>query len=223
MESGRSESPTDVAQQLNDCIELVRQAEDVAGSAIGVSPLVVPPRRELQEAKSEAYVYAWYKRYNELVHFQNAYGHCNVPQNFPLGWVSKQPLALTMFQWVNKQRTKVSKAKDSNHPVLTEHQIQLLDSIGFQWAQPGRERWNSRFAELVSFEKLHGHCRVPTKSGPLGHWVSTQRTNYWLFQKGQKKLLTQERIDKLNEIGFEWQLYGSPDTVTKPRTSQGTK
>jgi hypothetical protein len=39
--------------------------------------------------------------------------------------------------------------------------------------------------------------------------VNTQRRNYKLLQDGKKSCLTQERLKKLNEIGFVWSTQSS--------------
>lgn len=44
----------------------------------------------------------------------------------------------------------------------------------------------------------HGHPNPTRNEGPLGWWARTQRNNY---RKGE---LTERRIQRLNEIGFNW-------------------
>ena len=60
------------------------------------------------------------------------------------------------------------------------------------------------FASLKVFKDLHGHCNVPqkyTEDLELGRWVSRQRVSY------RAKTLSQDRIDKLNGLGFVWELF----------------
>ena len=40
--------------------------------------------------------------------------------------------------------------------------------------------------------------------GGLGTWVDRQRREKKKFDKGEKSSMTQERIDKLDEVGFVW-------------------
>ena len=59
------------------------------------------------------------------------------------------------------------------------------------------------FSALTEFKRVHGHCNVPkrwSKNPKLGYWVVAQR------QEMKKGLLSEERIQLLNEIGFEWDL-----------------
>lgn len=65
-------------------------------------------------------------------------------------------------------------------------------------------KWDDRFAQLLEFHTQHGHCKVPyhynrCPSG-LGEWCAEQRKYY----RKQAPILTQDRIDKLNELGFLW-------------------
>ena len=46
-----------------------------------------------------------------------------------------------------------------------------------------------------------GNCNVPVSHKPLGTWVSTQRTQR--RQSGEGKL-SQDRIRRLDELGFNW-------------------
>ena len=68
------------------------------------------------------------------------------------------------------------------------------------------EKWNARFHELEAYKAKHGHCNVPTKSGKLGYWVNTQRTQYRLSKEGKYSFMTDERVHKLESIGFRWSL-----------------
>jgi hypothetical protein len=95
------------------------------------------------------------------------------------------------------------------------------------------ERWEDAFNRLKAFQREHGHCEVPFRYAPdtrLGRWgkfrserqrksvaldprplhfthlVAFQRTMYRRMREGKSDTvsLTQERIRRLEEIGFEW-------------------
>ena len=56
-------------------------------------------------------------------------------------------------------------------------------------------------AELVAYKAIHGHTNVSqndNENKKLGKWVNTQR-----YAKTKDKL-SEERVNKLNEIGFVW-------------------
>jgi hypothetical protein len=57
--------------------------------------------------------------------------------------------------------------------------------------------WSTKYHLLKQYKQQHGDCKVP-RSKDLGRWVDGNRTAY----KGKK--LSQERIDKLDKIGFYW-------------------
>lgn len=60
------------------------------------------------------------------------------------------------------------------------------------------QKWNARYCELANYKAVHGHCKVPQSQRPLGTWVTKQRA----FRKKEK--LTEERLEKLDDIGFDW-------------------
>ena len=70
------------------------------------------------------------------------------------------------------------------------------------------------FLELESFKEEFGHCNVSFRyavNPPLGQWCSTctMRNSYNKIQNGLKPAagsLSQERIDRLKEIGFKWKV-----------------
>lgn len=67
--------------------------------------------------------------------------------------------------------------------------------------------WDERFGELIEYKELHGDCNVPegySKNQSLANWVSAQRCCR------RKNNLTQNRIDKLDGIGFVWNLKDDP-------------
>ena len=81
--------------------------------------------------------------------------------------------------------------------------------------------WDERFGELQAFKKLFGHCNVPSENKDfrqLAIWVSTQRSN--------RSSLTNERVRRLEEIGFVWNLFDSAweemfDALSNFRRAQG--
>lgn len=93
---------------------------------------------------------------------------------------------------------------------MTQRKIQLLESMDFQWAKrKGDTAWMQKFNELREYHREKGDCDVPTKYAPnpaLGRWVSTQRSEYKKWLDNNSKHMTMERINKLNKIGFRWEM-----------------
>ena len=82
----------------------------------------------------------------------------------------------------------------------------------FSRANPSRRK---RFEELKEYKAIHGHCNVP-QSTDLGKWVKMQRENkheadlkrsgVTPLRKKPKPCLSQDRIDKLESLGFQWRV-----------------
>jgi superfamily II DNA or RNA helicase len=128
----------------------------------------------------------WNERFTELKAFKATEGHCNVPQRW-----SKNP---QLGKWVRTQRGCRQEG------ILSEERIQRLDQIGFVWDSLDA-LWEQRFSELEAFKATEGHCNVPrdwSDNPQLSTWVNNQRR----YRKQNQ--LTEERIQRLNEIGFVW-------------------
>ena len=129
---------------------------------------------------------AWEENFMELKRFREEHGHCKVPRKY-----SKNP---QLASWVHHQREYFKKGK------LAEDRIGRLNEIGFVW-DVFEEAWEENFMELKRFREEHGHCNVPQryfKNPSLGAWVSQKRND---FKKGD---LSEDRIARLEEIGFVW-------------------
>ena len=127
---------------------------------------------------------SWDKWFGLLQKFRKQEGHCRVHIKQT---IDREKLGI----WVNSQRQK-------KH-ILSEAQIQKLDSIGFSW-DPLDERWEECFATLKDFYKREGHSRVPAthqEAGiKLGNWVIVQRRI--------KAHLNTDRIHRLESLDFIW-------------------
>jgi len=142
----------------------------------------VPKVKQLQQS--------WDWMFLELKAYYNDHGNCLVhTRKSKLGrWVHNQRL---------KYRLKYKNGISSwGSAQLTQEQISLMDNIGFLWklAVP----WNERFLEMKEFRDRHGHCHATRKDGKLGIWADNQR------QSRRKSKLSDDRIQKLDTIGFIW-------------------
>ncbi len=94
---------------------------------------------------------------------------------------------------------------------MNEEEKALLLLLGFDFTMKERamtadqiKAWNARYWELVAYKKEFGNCRVPQrcKDNPqLGQWVALQRKRY------KSLTLTEDCRVKLEELGFEWEVY----------------
>jgi hypothetical protein len=129
----------------------------------------------------------WNTMLQRLEDFYENHGHIVIPQG--------QKKFDDLFDWVINQR----KAK----AILTPSQISNLDKLNFEWDFLTHKQliWEQRYQELVDFKKKYGHVKVPQdfkENKVLGRWVSSQRRHK------TAKLLSKERIARLNKIGFLW-------------------
>ncbi|KAG7357344.1 helicase domain protein [Nitzschia inconspicua] len=140
----------------------------------------------------------WLQRFQELVEYKGRFGSCHVPHN----WEHNVPLA----QWVKRQRYQYTLREDGKHSTLTDDRKRALDDIGFVWSSHTAV-WLERLDELRLFKEEFGHCNVPKNfhaNKALAVWIKSQRRQYKLFQRGKQGTMTEERVAKLNELGFVW-------------------
>jgi RNase H-fold protein (predicted Holliday junction resolvase) len=155
---------------------------------------------------SRAPVDSWDERFEQLKAFQKERGHCHVP-----GTQNKDKAIHQLGAWVARQRVQYKLLQKGKNSPMKEERIQMLNDIGFEWSVPVVD-WDERFKQLKAFQKEHGHCRVSgqkdkdSASHQLKCWVATQREQYKFLQQGKKSRMKEERIYKLNDIGFDWKL-----------------
>ncbi|MDP3929510.1 MAG: Helicase associated domain protein, partial [Bacteroidota bacterium] len=122
----------------------------------------------------------WALKYAELIAFKKMNGHLQLPGNSELShWLSKQR---TFFK--NGTLNPIHKAK--------------LDKVGVAWEVASPYIWERNFQKLIRFKEVNGHCNVPKKEGSLADWVLNQRSYF------KRRVLDQEKIKRLEEIGFVW-------------------
>jgi len=91
---------------------------------------------------------------------------------------------------------------------LTAERIQLLDSEEFIW-DPKEYLWQLKFEELREWIALNGHGAISTSknsNSSLETWATRQRKLYKKYCSGENTTLTKERIEKLQGIGFVFEL-----------------
>jgi superfamily II DNA or RNA helicase len=136
----------------------------------------------------------WETGYLQLVAYKAVEGHCNVPHRH------QTKDGVHLGTWLNTQRATKKRGK------LSDERSDRLEAEGFFWS--GEEaRWETGYLQLVAYKAVEGHCNVPhrhqTKDGfSLGVWVSQQRQ----AQKQEQGKLSAERIQRLEAIGFVWDL-----------------
>ena len=126
----------------------------------------------------------WEEGFGYLKVYKEREGHCQVPHRhiengFRLG------------NWVNNRRTSKND--------LSKERRQQLDELGFVWDTLAAA-WEKGYLHLKVYKARKGDCRVPVhhiENGfRLGNWVNNQRAN--------KDELSEERRQRLDELGFVW-------------------
>ena len=108
---------------------------------------------------------------------------------------------------------------------LMTNGIAALDAIGFDWRSETSSRtrnktisFQDRVKALRQYKEKHGHLNVTFKANKnLNNWCYNIRNARSKSGKGTMKL-TQERIEALDAIGFDWRLSKS---VLQPFDSLG--
>lgn len=114
-------------------------------------------------------------------------------------------------RWLATQRRRYAgKIK----PDMTEEEIRLLNEIGMDWdPRDINGRWKYWYKKLWEYKEKHGDLNIPASNDseykPLYTWTNSQR--YRKAGKDGYPPLSSEQIEKLNEIGFEWNLKSSWD------------
>jgi hypothetical protein len=128
--------------------------------------------------------------------------HCNVSRNYKA--------APSLGRWCSNIRVAYKKIQQGQKCYLSQDQIERLEEIGFKWNIKGKhnkETFEQHFNDLEAFIDEFGHCIVPSKYSAdpaLGIWCKTMRYDYNQIQPTKK--LTQDQIERLEEIGFKWKL-----------------
>jgi hypothetical protein len=152
----------------------------------------------------------WQTRFEELLNYKEANGHCNVPRGY-----KENP---SLGEWVHMQR-KLYRQKAK---AMMGERAEKLEAAGFQWVTgAAKPSFEDRLNECRDFRREHGHLKVPA---PVKHinkedreaqysskeersfrqWAQRQRDEYRKFNEGFKSSLDKQRIRKLDELGFDW-------------------
>lgn len=159
------------------------------------------PQRERSKSKT------FHERLEELKEYKERFGHCHVSRN------DKDHYSLG--SWCHNLRGSFranQKLNSGDVPILSQDKISALNEIGFDWTlkEPRQMKsFEERLQDLKEFKALFGHTRVPSgyeKNPSLAYWCNNLRNAYKMKKTGKKQYisLSQERIEALIEIGFEF-------------------
>eukprot|EP00804_Cyclotella_cryptica_P021435 CCRYP_005787-RA/>CCRYP_005787-RA protein AED:0.02 eAED:0.02 QI:270/1/1/1/1/1/2/614/291 len=153
-----------------------------------------------QDWTDSLYLYLRF-RSNDILHFQlNSH---NEHERATAAWIRDQTqlrndlLGGTTLLHIDDEDT-VRKARE---------RIEILQYLPhFPWSKSHTERRQDNIDKLIRYQKENGHCRVPQRSEDgLGRYVNNLREDYKICLRGGKcRHLTNDMVEKLNGIGFEW-------------------
>ena len=154
------------------------------------------------------------KNITMLKKFKEEYGHCNVFKLYskfnPM--IFDQKSAKNLRNFVQSCRTEYRRKNEGTSSNMNQERIQLLEELGFEWSK-GPERtytWEERFKWLKRYSEDHDpNISQKFKGGldGMGEWVLKNRR---LFRLGK---LAQDKIEKLESIGFKWSLRNRGGTL----------
>jgi len=175
----------------------------------------------------------WEQRIQDLREYKRIHGHCNVAVKGKDGDLGKFVMNQRYYY---KTSFDVHGMKNS----LTSERIEDLEKLGFVWTLKGKregdkfltnkEKWERNIEELIKYKDKFGHVNV-AKSGEyveLGQFVGNQRYFYRRYLKGESNSLTEDRINRLSDLGFEWKArnkgaMGSLVHISSKKTTDGTQ
>jgi hypothetical protein len=144
-------------------------------------------------------------RVKELKAFKAKYGHCQVPKLY-----KPNP---GLGRWCARTRAQYRIFKNSRRCPLTQDKIDMLTELGFSWTSTLKHSpnvsWEAKLNDLKAYKDRVGNTNVPKnykEDKELASWTRNQRAQYMAKKRGKKSPMTDERIARLEEIGFEWKL-----------------
>jgi Helicase associated domain len=147
----------------------------------------------------------WNRFYDLLWQYKDRHGHVLVPR------LCEVP---GLGDWVTDQRRQYKAMKQGQPSQMTKERRDKLLGLGFAFQVRNRPEWDARYSELVVYKEKYGDCKVPQhfkENKALGKWVAKQREQYKIMHRGQHSFLTPYRKEKLDSIGFVWQIRSSMD------------
>ena len=142
--------------------------------------------------------------YNMLKKYYEQYGNIDVPENYVIDDVN-------LGRWLSRIRHSY---KISNGQSLNQEEIDKLNELEINWMIVNSYTFEYYYSLLKEYRNKYGDVNVPytyeINEIKLGHWLGNQREAYKDYLKKihtVSMIITQEEIDKLNELGMIWSFY----------------
>ena len=136
----------------------------------------------------------WKEKWELARQYYETHGNLRIPQ----GYVTEN--GVWLGKWLYLQRELYRKGE------LEDWQVRELEAVGMDWLLPVERAWEEAFQKAKGYFEGHGHLKVEkgyaTEDGfRLDLWLKRQRKAY---REGNGKVLTGERIARLEELGMRW-------------------
>jgi len=131
----------------------------------------------------------------DLKWFKETHGHANV--------TIREDKSLDQF--CNKMR--YTRKNPGNGKQLTNERIAAFDAMGFNWMSKEyvTRSFDERIGDLEEYKQKHGHVNVKAhEDSSLSQFCADVRHSLKKFEKNGTRKLTEERIKRLHDLGFEW-------------------
>jgi len=167
-----------------------------------------PTQQKNYQKRSKHY----YESYERLKNYKTKYGHTHVPS---------QGQWKNLYTWLQHIRHRKN-GPYRTEPQLTPEEIAMFDELEIDWSLRRKRNgtlitntWEVFYEELKTFKKEFGHTQVQPsmrKWKTLYKWLHTnKRLKYRPFRN--RRQLTKEQIEKLDELGIDWTVDSEPDRV----------
>ncbi|KAL7491015.1 hypothetical protein ACHAWT_000504 [Skeletonema menzelii] len=152
----------------------------------------------------------WNQMYHKLVQWKEDHNGDTLVQTSKDSSDDVKKLA----KWVQNQRVFYKYFINGDTKHIKQHRITALDNLGFVW-NVFEHQWNANFEDLKQYYAEKKTFDVPKReNSKLATFVLTMRNAMKKRKEGkilQKDVaLTEERINKLNSINFQWGLQRPP-------------
>jgi hypothetical protein len=140
--------------------------------------------RDTQDQLKSAYDSQWEASFEKLKAYKQVHGTCQVSPR----------IDAALQRWTRWQRLLFYQGK------LSAAHIDRLNKIRFPW-NVQESYWMRMYDALVGFKRQFGHTRVPSQ------WPSNPQLAAWVYRtRRDKQELTKQKVELLDEIGFDWVL-----------------
>jgi hypothetical protein len=141
----------------------------------------------------------WMERYGELQEYCKHHGDCLVPHEYK----ANPQLGI----WVGDQRYnyKVFREGLPRPSSMTTERIDMLNNLDFVWSVH-KMIWNEKYLLLEEHVRMNGLGSLPPwkGNGNVRSWAANQQKLFRNRLQGKENTLTEERIQKLDRLGFPW-------------------